>query len=127
MYLSKFFKKINIFIENYRNGFAQVRMPINDLVSSLISVQFSAYSLNGLLYFRGSSFNGEFVAISLRQGAIEFKANYRGVATNETKTQNSGEKVSIVLHSTKFKYSDGRPHKVRVFRNKNEINLEVFC
>lgn len=107
----------------FRNGFAQVRMPMNDRASSLIIVQFSAYSPSGLLYFRGSSSNGEFVALSLRGGAIELKANYGGTAVNET--ESNGEKIHVTLRSTQSKYSDGRSHKIRVFRNKGEIHLQV--
>lgn len=121
----KYFKNyFYAIIKNYfRNGFAQIRMPMNDRASSLISVQFSAYSPNGLLYFRGSSSIGEFVAISLRQGTIEFKANYGGTAISGA--ESSSERINIALRSTQSKYSDGRSHKVRVFRNKGKINLEV--
>ncbi len=53
----------------FRDGFAEVRQAMTEAPSqSMITVIFSAYSPDGLIYFRGNSDNGHFVALELRDG-----------------------------------------------------------
>ncbi|KAL3119034.1 hypothetical protein niasHT_003817 [Heterodera trifolii] len=97
----------------FRNGFAQVRMPMAELTNTMfISVQFSAYSPNGLLYLRGSPSNGEFVALELNEGAVALKADF-------------GAETKIAIQSNGANYTDGRMHRVRVIRKDGEVHLQV--
>lgn len=58
------------------DGFAQVRLPSTERVNSTqISLIFSAYSSDGLLYFRGNQSNGDFVCLELRNGRVVYKVN----------------------------------------------------
>ena len=96
----------------FRNGFAQIRMPMTERVNTLIRIVYSAYSPEGLLYFRGSPEHGDFVAVELRDGAVYVKANY-------------GENSYVEAHSALTHYADGRLHTIKITRNQNEIDLQV--
>jgi hypothetical protein len=60
-------------------------MPMSDRSSgSLLSIQFSAYSPNGLLYFRGGSGgrNVDFLAVELVDGTVAVKARLANIELN---------------------------------------------
>nr|CAD2186502.1 unnamed protein product [Meloidogyne enterolobii] len=96
----------------FRNGFAQIRFPVAERSSSMLAVQFSAYSPNGLLYFRGSPTSGEFIGLELHEGAISLKADF-------------GPQAKIALQLNGTNYADGRAHKVRVIRRDGEVHLQA--
>ena len=77
-----------------------------------ISIDFSAYSPNGLLYFRGSQETHEFIAIQLHNGGVEVRANF-------------GQDSKVVASSSKTSYADGRDHKITIHRINNTIRLRV--
>uniref|UniRef100_A0A915E106 Uncharacterized protein n=1 Tax=Ditylenchus dipsaci TaxID=166011 RepID=A0A915E106_9BILA len=103
----------------FRDGFAQIRMPMNERANTMISVAFSAYSPSGLLYFRGSPATGDFISVSLEGGAVSLKAHLGGGAADSQTVK------SIALLSTNSNYADGRAHKVRVIRKDGEVHLQV--
>ncbi|KAL7080520.1 hypothetical protein ACQ4LE_000443, partial [Meloidogyne hapla] len=80
--------------------------------SSMLAVQFSAYSPNGLLYFRGSPTSGEFIGLELHEGAVALKADF-------------GPEAKIALQLNGTNYADGRAHKVRVIRRDGEVHLQA--
>ncbi|CAK5083312.1 unnamed protein product [Meloidogyne enterolobii] len=96
----------------FNNGFAQIRFPVAERSSSMLAVQFSAYSPNGLLYFRGSPTSGEFIGLELHEGAISLKADF-------------GPQAKIALQLNGTNYADGRAHKVRVIRRDGEVHLQA--
>uniref|UniRef100_A0A183CJH3 Laminin EGF-like domain-containing protein n=1 Tax=Globodera pallida TaxID=36090 RepID=A0A183CJH3_GLOPA len=96
----------------FRNGFAQVRMPMAERTNTMLSVQFSAYSPNGLLYMRASPSSGEFIALELNEGAVALKADF-------------GPEAKIAIQSNGANYTDGRMHRVRVIRKDGEVHLQV--
>uniref|UniRef100_A0A1I8BDZ5 LAM_G_DOMAIN domain-containing protein n=1 Tax=Meloidogyne hapla TaxID=6305 RepID=A0A1I8BDZ5_MELHA len=96
----------------FRNGFAQIRFPMAERSSSMLAVQFSAYSPNGLLYFRGSPTSGEFIGLELHEGAVALKADF-------------GPEAKIALQLNGTNYADGRAHKVRVIRRDGEVHLQA--
>jgi hypothetical protein len=97
----------------FSDGFAQIRMPMAERASTMLTVQFSAYSPNGLLYLRGSAESGEFIALELNEGAVAVKADF-------------GPAAKIALQTNGSKYADGRAHKVRVIRKDGEVHLQVI-
>lgn len=96
----------------FSDGFAQVQLPMAERVTTMLTVQFSAYSPNGLLYFRGSPATGEFLSLELNDGAVALKTDF-------------GPEAKIALQSNGTKYADGRAHKVRVIRKDGEVHLQV--
>ncbi|CAD5209051.1 unnamed protein product [Bursaphelenchus xylophilus] len=96
----------------FRNGFAQIRMPMTERANTMISVVFSAYSKNGLLYFRGSPETKDFLAIQLENGHVVLKARIGG-------------KAVVTLKSVLNSYADGRAHKIRTIRKDQEVHLHV--
>ncbi|VDN06764.1 unnamed protein product [Thelazia callipaeda] len=97
----------------FRNGFAQVRLPSSERPSGAqVSVIFSAYSPDGLLYFRGSQMNGDFISLELREGHVLFKINL-------------GNESYAMVKSKKSTYADGRSHTIRAIRNYDKIHLQV--
>uniref|UniRef100_A0A7E4VA92 Laminin EGF-like domain-containing protein n=1 Tax=Panagrellus redivivus TaxID=6233 RepID=A0A7E4VA92_PANRE len=96
----------------FRNGFAQVRMPMSERQNTLIRIVYSAYSPDGLLYFRGSPTSGDFVSVELREGAIWVKARY-------------GDDAVVEVHSALASYADGRVHRIRITKKAAEIELSV--
>ncbi|CAD5206351.1 unnamed protein product [Bursaphelenchus okinawaensis] len=96
----------------FRNGFAQIRMPMTERANTMIVVVFSAYSKNGLLYFRGSPESKDFLAIQLENGHVVVKARIGGTAV-------------VTLRSSLNSYADGRAHKVRTIRKDKEVYLHV--
>lgn len=87
-------------------------MPMNERANTMITIQFSAYSSSGLLYFRGSLTTKEFIALELDEGIVVLKADF-------------GEGSRINIHSIK-KYDDGNVHKIRIIRKDGEVHLQVF-
>lgn len=85
---------------------------MNERANTMISVQFSAYSPTGLLYFRGSPSTKEFIALELDEGIVTLKADF-------------GDKTQFVIRSVK-KYADGNVHKIRVIRKDGEVHLQVI-
>uniref|UniRef100_A0A914HZB5 Uncharacterized protein n=1 Tax=Globodera rostochiensis TaxID=31243 RepID=A0A914HZB5_GLORO len=96
----------------FRNGFAQVQMPMAERTNTMLSVQFSAYSPNGLLYMRASPSSGEFIALELNEGAVALKADF-------------GPEAKIAIQSNGANYTDGRMHRVRVIRKDGEVHLQI--
>uniref|UniRef100_A0A914BUS5 Laminin G domain-containing protein n=1 Tax=Acrobeloides nanus TaxID=290746 RepID=A0A914BUS5_9BILA len=96
----------------FRDGFAQILMPMTERRDTSISIDFSAYSPNGLLYFRGSQETHDFIAIQLHNGGVELVANF-------------GQDSKVVASSTKTSYADGRDHKITTHRRNNTIHLRV--
>lgn len=78
----------------------------------MITITLSAYSPNGLLYFRGSPETADFLAIQLENGAVVVKAR---IAAS----------VNINLRSNRNDYADGRVHKIRTIRQGDEVHLQV--
>ncbi|KAH7728640.1 laminin subunit alpha-2-like isoform X6 [Aphelenchoides avenae] len=95
-----------------RNGFAQVRLPMNERANTMITVTFSAYSPNGLLYFRGSRSTGNFVAIELQDGSVVVKMHFGGES-------------HVEVRSGKDTYADGHVYKVRTIRSHDEVHLQI--
>ena len=87
-------------------------MPMTERRDTSISIDFSAYSPNGLLYFRGSQETHEFIAIQLHNGGVELIANFR-------------QDSKVVASSTKTSYADGRVHKIRTVWSNNTVHLQV--
>lgn len=96
----------------FRNGFAQVRMPMAERANTMVSVIFSAYSKNGLIYFRGSPESKDYLAIQLENGHVVVRAMIAG-------------KAAVNLKSALNTYADGRTHKVRTIRKDQEVHLHV--
>ena len=96
----------------FRNGFAQVRMPMTERSNTLIKIVYAAYSPDGLLYFRGNKDNKDFVAVELRDGEVWVKANY-------------GEGSYVEIHSSNNNYADGNVHTVKITRSNSELELLV--
>uniref|UniRef100_A0A183D458 LAM_G_DOMAIN domain-containing protein n=1 Tax=Gongylonema pulchrum TaxID=637853 RepID=A0A183D458_9BILA len=97
----------------FRDGFAQVRLPSIERPSGAqVTVIFSAYSPDGLLYFRGNQENGDFLSLELRDGHVLF-------------TINLGDDSYASVESKKSSYADGRSHTVRAIRNSDKIHLQV--
>lgn len=62
------------YYETCRDGFAQVHLPTSERPGGgHFTIVFSAYSSDGLLYFRGNPNNGDFVSVELRDGHVIFK------------------------------------------------------
>lgn len=78
----------------------------------MITITLSAYSTNGLLYFRGSSETADYLAIQLEDGAIAVKAR---IAAS----------INVNLRSNRNDYADGRVHKIRTIRQGDEVHLQV--
>uniref|UniRef100_A0A914VG69 Laminin G domain-containing protein n=1 Tax=Plectus sambesii TaxID=2011161 RepID=A0A914VG69_9BILA len=78
----------------------------------MITVFFTAYSPDGLIYFRGSQDNGDFISLELRNGSVVFKFYLGGES-------------SVVVQSKKKSYNDGRTHTIRAIRTKQEGALQV--
>lgn len=78
----------------------------------MITVTLSAYSTNGLIYFRGSPETRDFLAIQLEDGAVVVKARVARV-------------ININLRSKQANYADGRTHKIRTMRQDNKIHLQI--
>ncbi|KAI1731181.1 laminin EGF domain-containing protein [Ditylenchus destructor] len=97
----------------FRDGFAQIRLPISERANTMITVLFSAYSPNGLLYFRGSQTTGAFIALGLDEGAVSLKAHF------------GEEGPTIAIKSEQSSYADGKAHRVRVIRKDGEVHLQV--
>ncbi|KAM3721816.1 Laminin subunit [Dirofilaria immitis] len=97
----------------FRDGFAQIHLPSTERPSGAqITVILSAYSPNGLLYFRGNQEDGDFISLELRDGHILFRINLGGDSYAAVKSKKSS-------------YADGRSHTVRVIRNYDKIHLQV--
>ncbi|KAK6105271.1 Laminin EGF-like (Domains III and V) family protein [Brugia pahangi] len=97
----------------FRDGFAQIHLPSTERPSGAqITVILSAYSPNGLIYFRGNQENGDFVCLELREGHVVFRINL-------------GDDSYALVKSKKSSYADGRSHTVRVIRNYDKIHLQV--
>uniref|UniRef100_A0A0R3RFI4 Laminin subunit alpha-2 n=1 Tax=Elaeophora elaphi TaxID=1147741 RepID=A0A0R3RFI4_9BILA len=97
----------------FRDGFAQIHLPSTERPSGAqITVILSAYSPDGLLYFRGNQESGDFISLELRDGHVLFRINL------------GGDSYAIVK-SKKSSYTDGRLHTVRVIRNYEKIHLQV--
>ncbi|KHJ99587.1 laminin G domain protein [Oesophagostomum dentatum] len=95
----------------FRDGFAQMELATFERTISSLSVVFNAYSLNGLLYFHGSETSGDFIALQLKDGHVEFKIHLGGSSHAELTSRNT--------------YSDGREHTVKAIRSGGEIHLQV--
>ncbi|VDK84796.1 unnamed protein product [Litomosoides sigmodontis] len=97
----------------FRDGFAQIHLPSTERPSGAqITVILSAYSPNGLLYFRGNQENGDFISLELHNGHVLFRINL-------------GDDSYAVVTSKKSTYADGRLHTVRIIRNYEKIHLQV--
>ncbi|CAG9529626.1 unnamed protein product [Cercopithifilaria johnstoni] len=97
----------------FRDGFAQIHLPSTERPSGAqITVILSAYSPDGLLYFRGNQENGDFICLELHGGHVLFKINL-------------GDDSYAVVKSKKSSYADGRSHTIRVIRNYEKIHLQV--
>lgn len=96
----------------FRDGFAQVRMPMTERAQTMVSVTFSAYSKNGLLYFRGCPQTRDFFAIQLEEGHVVVRARIAG-------------QTEVELRSALNSYADGRAHKVRTIRKDQKVHLHV--
>ncbi|KAI6208105.1 hypothetical protein M3Y96_00079500 [Aphelenchoides besseyi] len=96
----------------FRNGFAQIRLQTEERANQMVTVGFSAYSKEGLLYFRGSTESRDFLAIQLEDGAI-------GV-----RTRIAGQPV-VHLQANKTNYADGKAHRIRTIRKDGELHLQV--
>uniref|UniRef100_A0A1I7VMW8 Laminin alpha 1 chain n=1 Tax=Loa loa TaxID=7209 RepID=A0A1I7VMW8_LOALO len=97
----------------FRDGFAQIHLPSTERPSGAqITVILSAYSPDGLLYFRGNRENGDFICLELRDGHVLFRINL-------------GDDSYAIVKSKKSSYADGRSHTVRVIRNYEKIHLQV--
>uniref|UniRef100_A0A1I8EP61 LAM_G_DOMAIN domain-containing protein n=1 Tax=Wuchereria bancrofti TaxID=6293 RepID=A0A1I8EP61_WUCBA len=95
------------------DGFAQIHLPSTERPSGAqITVILSAYSPNGLIYFRGNQENGDFVCLELREGHVVFRINL-------------GDDSYALVKSKKSSYADGRSHTIRVIRNYDKIHLQV--
>uniref|UniRef100_A0A914BUT8 Laminin G domain-containing protein n=1 Tax=Acrobeloides nanus TaxID=290746 RepID=A0A914BUT8_9BILA len=90
----------------------QILMSVTERRDTSISIDFSAYSPNGLLYFRGSQETREFIAIQLHNGGVEMRANF-------------GQDSKVVASSVKTSYADGRVHKIRTVWSNNTVHLQV--
>uniref|UniRef100_A0A915Q449 Uncharacterized protein n=1 Tax=Setaria digitata TaxID=48799 RepID=A0A915Q449_9BILA len=77
-----------------------------------ITVILSAYSPNGLLYFRGNQATGDFISLELRDSHVLFRINLGGDSY-------------AVVKSKKSSYADGRSHTIRVIRNYEKVHLQV--
>ncbi|VDM23270.1 unnamed protein product [Wuchereria bancrofti] len=98
----------------WADGFAQIHLPSTERPSGAqITVILSAYSPNGLIYFRGNQENGDFVCLELREGHVVFRINL-------------GDDSYALVKSKKSSYADGRSHTIRVIRNYDKIHLQVF-
>ncbi|CAL2029211.1 unnamed protein product [Caenorhabditis brenneri] len=95
----------------FRDGYANISMMVSERTMSAITVVFNAFSPNGLLYFRGSEKNGDFVAIYLNDGKVIFKINLGGGSIAELTSQNV--------------YNDGKEHTVKAIRTGSEMYLQV--
>uniref|UniRef100_A0A915BQN1 Laminin subunit alpha-2 n=1 Tax=Parascaris univalens TaxID=6257 RepID=A0A915BQN1_PARUN len=96
----------------FRDGFAQVHLPTSERPGGgHFTIVFSAYSSDGLLYFRGNPNNGDFVSVELRDGHVIFKINL-----------GNGSYTSV---ESKKAYSDGRQHSIFAGRNATEVHLQV--
>ncbi|KAI6232973.1 hypothetical protein M3Y99_00957600 [Aphelenchoides fujianensis] len=92
-------------------AFAQVRMATAERFK-MISVTFSAYSKEGLLYFRGSPETRDFFALQLEDGAVGVHARING-------------QTPVHLRTNRTNYADGRSHRVRTIRKDGELHLQV--
>lgn len=96
----------------FRNGWSQIRFAVTERSNQMITITLSAYSPNGLLYFRGSPETADFLAIQLEDGAVVVKAR---IAAS----------ININLRSNRNDYADGRVHKIRTIRQGDEVHLQV--
>lgn len=80
--------------------------------NQMVTVTLSAYSTNGLLYFRGSPETRDYLAIQLEDGAVAVKARIAG-------------SIDVNLRSGGTNYADGRLHKIRTIRQGDEVHLQV--
>ncbi|OZC06693.1 hypothetical protein X798_06324 [Onchocerca flexuosa] len=97
----------------FRDGFAQIHLPSTERPSGAqITVILSAYSPDGLLYFRGNQKNGDFISLELRDGHVLFRINL-------------GNDSYAAVKSKKSSYADGHSHTIRVIRNYDKIHLQV--
>ncbi|EJW73936.1 hypothetical protein WUBG_15156, partial [Wuchereria bancrofti] len=109
-----FFRQVSYLKIHLVDGFAQIHLPSTERPSGAqITVILSAYSPNGLIYFRGNQENGDFVCLELREGHVVFRINL-------------GDDSYALVKSKKSSYADGRSHTIRVIRNYDKIHLLGF-
>uniref|UniRef100_A0A0N5CEW4 Uncharacterized protein n=1 Tax=Strongyloides papillosus TaxID=174720 RepID=A0A0N5CEW4_STREA len=96
----------------FKDGFAQVHMTTAERANTMLTVEFSSYSKDGLLYFRGNPDVKDFVSLELRDGQVVFKVNL-------------GNNSFVKVTSKGPEYNDGKVHVVRTIRFTNQIHLQV--
>uniref|UniRef100_A0AC35TJJ8 Laminin subunit alpha-2 n=1 Tax=Rhabditophanes sp. KR3021 TaxID=114890 RepID=A0AC35TJJ8_9BILA len=96
----------------FSDGFAQVHLATAERANTMLTIEFSAYSKNGLLYFRGNPETGDFVSLELDNGRISFKVNL-------------GNDSYVNVLSKGSSYAEGKSHTIRIVRNNNQVHLQV--
>uniref|UniRef100_A0A0N4ZF07 Laminin subunit alpha-2 n=1 Tax=Parastrongyloides trichosuri TaxID=131310 RepID=A0A0N4ZF07_PARTI len=96
----------------FKDGFAQVHMTTAERANTMLTIEFSSYSKNGLLYFRGNPETKDFVSLELRDGQVVFKVNL-------------GNNSFVKVVSKGPLYNDGKLHVIRTIRFTNQVHLQV--
>ncbi|CAJ0568741.1 unnamed protein product, partial [Mesorhabditis spiculigera] len=97
--------------QHFRDGFAVINLPVSERTVASLTVAFSTYSTEGLLYFRGDEHSGDFLALYMEKGHIVFKINVGGASSAEIRSGSP--------------YFDGQQHTVKAIRNGMEMHLQV--